>query len=427
MDYLGLNEFIEKVSFGELGPGVPIEVRNMGGDRIQRISFINHCDILCQKHNIDRLRLLSVIQQKLNNDMIVRLSRSPSFKTKVSSVLGEWGQNELDPIDLFRCPENCYDSDNISHLMKTVREHDTELNGLNESENHDDKLFNTIEGLRNNYHNCENNLQEQLMEIENRKNEYEPPHGFILRDLSTRHKPFYLDNLLDENEKEKMSHHVNKRVNRHIPDKIHMIFLNNVLIPTLIQKEMEKHKHSCMEMKDNITSKQDKLNGIMERLGPRGQEEPFSTRIMDLLSGIGGAFHMDSDGPSDDESSDDEEKLSNVMKNIIQKKENGETNNKIKIIDDADDADDGADDDGADDDGGPDGGKVFHLKINPGHSKLPMAIDSDDSDDDDIDEDDIDDIDDDDGDDGDDDGMSHKPKKSTKPKKQNGGSGISFY
>jgi hypothetical protein len=53
MDYLGLNEFIEKVSFGELGPGVPIEVRNMGGDRIQRISFINHCDILCQKHMLD--------------------------------------------------------------------------------------------------------------------------------------------------------------------------------------------------------------------------------------------------------------------------------------------------------------------------------------------------------------------------------------
>ena len=39
MDYLGLNEFIERVSFGELGPGLPIEVRNMGGDRIHRISL----------------------------------------------------------------------------------------------------------------------------------------------------------------------------------------------------------------------------------------------------------------------------------------------------------------------------------------------------------------------------------------------------
>ena len=39
------------------------------------------------------------------------------------------------------------------------------------------------------------------------------------------------------NNKEDVSHHVNKRINRYIPDNIHNIFLNTVLIPILIQKE----------------------------------------------------------------------------------------------------------------------------------------------------------------------------------------------
>ena len=100
-----------------MGPGLPIEIRNIGGDKIHRISFMDHCDELCRKHNTDRLRLLSVIQQKLNGDMIVRLSRAPVFREKICGVLNEWGENDLDPIDLFRCPENCYDTDNISSLV----------------------------------------------------------------------------------------------------------------------------------------------------------------------------------------------------------------------------------------------------------------------------------------------------------------------
>ena len=66
MNYLELPQFIEKVSIGELGPGLPIEVYNMGGDKIHKISFLDQCDQLCKKHETNRLRLLSVIQQKLN-------------------------------------------------------------------------------------------------------------------------------------------------------------------------------------------------------------------------------------------------------------------------------------------------------------------------------------------------------------------------
>ena len=171
MDYLDLNKFIERVAQGELGPGLPIEVRNMGGDKIHRISFLNHCDELCKKHNTDRLRLLSVIQQKLNGDMIVRLSHAPVFKDKISGILKEWGETEVEPMDLFRCPDNCYDMNNITSLMNQMKEYDSELNLLDENiEEHGSGLFNAVEGLRNNYHSCGEDLQRNLVEIEERKN-----------------------------------------------------------------------------------------------------------------------------------------------------------------------------------------------------------------------------------------------------------------
>ena len=62
-----------------------------------KLSCKEDCDELCKKHNTDRLRLLSVIQQKLNGDMIVRLNESPVFRDKVKGALNEWNE-EIDPI-----------------------------------------------------------------------------------------------------------------------------------------------------------------------------------------------------------------------------------------------------------------------------------------------------------------------------------------
>ena len=120
---------------------------------------------------------------------------------------------------------------------------------------------------------------------------------------------------MDNEGKEKMVHHVNRRVNRHIPDNIHTIFLNNVLIPNLIKKEMEGKKMSCMKMKGDIDEKQEKLNEILQRIGP---EEPFSVGLMKLISGLGDMFTTESgEELSDEESSDDEGNLEKIMRDLI--------------------------------------------------------------------------------------------------------------
>ena len=86
LDYYKLPQFVERISKGQVGPQLPIKISNMCGNQTHNISFLDHCDELCKKHNTDRLRLLSVIQQKLNGDMIVRLNESPVFQDKVKDV-----------------------------------------------------------------------------------------------------------------------------------------------------------------------------------------------------------------------------------------------------------------------------------------------------------------------------------------------------
>jgi hypothetical protein len=322
LDDYSLPRFVELVAKGDLGPSLYAEIPNMSGNEMKRVSFLDHCDALCERHKTNRLRLLSVIQQKLNGDMIVRLNQSPVFKDKVSRVLSEWGDNDKNPVELFGCPESCYDQDNLTELMDKIRSYEEELKSLDtDIDENDTGLYNSLEGLRSNFHGCGENLQSNLLQIEDRYNEYEPLHRGVLCDLSTRHKPFYLDELMNEDKEGKMIHHVNKRVNRHIPDKINMIFLNIVLVPTLMAKEMETNKHKCLSMKSGIDEKQQRLGEIMERIGPN---EPLSVGFLRMLSDLTSVFGSNSDEelPSDDD--DDgvtDEKIEEVMQKIVNKSE----------------------------------------------------------------------------------------------------------
>ena len=323
LDYYKLPQFVERVSKGQIGPQLPIRISNMCGNQTHNISFLDHCDELCKKHNTDRLRLLSVIQQKINGDMIVRLNESPVFQDKVKHVLGEWGE-EVDPIELFRCPNDCYDNNSFNELKHSYQRNNDTLDSLNlNADNLESSIYNSVDNLRNDFHSCEDMLRDNLSQIETRQHEYEPKHRAILCDLSTRQKPFYLDGLLESEEQANMIQHVNRKVNRHIPDNINIIFLNIVLIPTLIAKEMERLRNESLKMRSEIEKRQKILSDIMERVGP---DEPVSFGFLKMLSDLTSVFGDDDELPSDDEGDEGDsiikDKIEGVMQNIINKNEN---------------------------------------------------------------------------------------------------------
>ena len=193
LDYYKLPQFVDRVSKGLEGPQSHIRIPTMCGNQIHNISFWDHCDELCKKHNTNRLRLLSVIQQKLNGDMIVRLNESPVFRDKVKLVLNEWGE-EIDPIELFKCPSNCYDNSCFVDMRNLYQRNIDTLESLNlNADNLESSIYNSVEYLKNDFNNCEEVLRDNLSQIETRQYEYEPKYRAILCDLSTRQKPFYLE------------------------------------------------------------------------------------------------------------------------------------------------------------------------------------------------------------------------------------------
>ena len=155
LDYYKLSQFIDRISKGMDGPQSPIRISNMRGDQTHNIHFLDHCDELCKKHKTNRLKLLSVIQQKINGDMIVRLNDSPVFHKKIKDTLEEWGE-DIDPTELFKCPNNCYDNNQFDDLINLYQTNNDTLESLNlNADNLDSDIYNSVDQLKTDFHNCE--------------------------------------------------------------------------------------------------------------------------------------------------------------------------------------------------------------------------------------------------------------------------------
>ena len=333
MYYYELPKFAELVSNGEINLSSAIPLKSMDHNMIHNISFLDHCNHLCQKNNTNLLRLLSVILQKLNGDMILRVNRYPQLNSKIQSAIGEWSES-IEPLDLFRCPNSCYDSENVSRLKGSVQQCDSEFTRLNENlkENDDNSdLYEVLEKLKTDYHGCDEDLRDNLLQLEERTNEYDPPYRKILDDLSTRPKSFYMDNMLPGGSRDNadqvssnINNNVNMRLVKGIPENIPVIFLNSALLSTLISKCMEGHKSECMKLKEILSKKNEDIDDIMTRIGPG---VPLSDSIMNFISGVKGFFdENDSELPSDDSDNEEgEDKIANVLNKLIHQDQMGET------------------------------------------------------------------------------------------------------
>lgn len=316
--YYELPKFAELVSNGDINLSSAIPLKSMDHNMIHNVSFIDHCNHLCKKHDTNLLRLLSVIQQKLNGDMILRTNRYPQLNDKLQSAIGEW-QESIEPIDLFRCPNSCYDSNNVVSLQSMVQGYDDEFSKLKSS--HDDSnLYETLERLKNNYHECDERVRNNLLQIEERCNEYDNPHRKLFDDLSTRPKSFYMGKMLEDDNN--LTNNVNMRLVKGIPENIHVIFLNGALLSTLISKCMEGHKSECMRLKQMINDKNTEIDDLMDRVGPG---IPLSENLLNMFEGIKSFFEdKDDDLPSDDEDEVDESNIADVLNKVVNKEDNDE-------------------------------------------------------------------------------------------------------
>jgi hypothetical protein len=368
MIYYGLPEFSQLISTGGINISNPIPLKSMDHNMIHNISFLDHCNYLCQKHGTNLLRLLSVILQKLNGDMILRVNKYPQLNNKLQSEISEWGES-VEPLDLFRCPDSCYNSENVVELSKLFNENEEKFKKINSDLREDDSsnLYEVLETLKNNYHSYDEDLRNNLLEIEERRNEYNSPYMEILSNLSTKPKSFYMGDLLkgDDN----INNSINTRLVKGIPENIHVIFLNSILLPTLITKCMEDHKRECMGLKDMITTKHSDIEQIMSKIEPG---IPLTDSIMNFITGVKGFFEendedlMSDDSDDADEDEPEEAKIAEILNKVVNKSDSDDRVGLVNIsdlgdVDNYSDLDDREDLSNKEDDNTEK--EMYHLKI----------------------------------------------------------------
>jgi hypothetical protein len=323
--YYSLQDFLEKTSMGEINPAYPIQLRSIDGNKLHQISYLDHCNYLSKKHESNILKLLSVLHQKLNGDMIIRLNKSPCLGKKIQNLLNEWGHEELGPNDLFDCDNNLYDSNDLLKLIESINSYDKDFELLKDNSDFEEsQVYDNICKLRDNYDMSLESLNDMISDIEenmnnnvNRLNHYP-----ILSDLSTKHKSFYLDELLSDDNN--VSRNMNIKVNKDIPDNINLIFLNIILIPTLISKEMELLKNRCFSLKSSNHKKIEELNELLDRFG--NKDSDLSKDFLQMINNITSFFNEVNDDETTKTVEDkkvnnsDMNKVNELMNNIVKSK-----------------------------------------------------------------------------------------------------------
>jgi len=300
------DDFVIMTCRGELCPNKAVELRSVGGDQRQYISYEEQLKKLCAENNINLLDLLIQIYDKIMRDMLVRGNNVPLFKTKVNSVLKQWS-NTPDYDDFFTIPsrETDFNYDDVgacnvgnSELGERMKE--LEVLVANDSDN----LYHTVANLQSDCKRMDDDIGSCLSDLDC-LSDYGPRYSNVLLDLSTKPKSFYT--LMDD-ETEGIRQMVYHKNFRELPESLPEIFSNAVLIPNMITKESEHIRDNLRNLRGNIRDKQHILKDLSGNIPERRQlMEPLKDFFRSLMESSG--EESSDEEPSDDEPSDDESEM----------------------------------------------------------------------------------------------------------------------
>ena len=133
LNYYSLQDFIDLTSKCRIGPSMFMDLRNLNGNQIHRISYNDHCKHLCDSEKIGLLNLLVMIREKINEDMLYRSTRSPIFTKKLNMISKDWSEPEITPSDLFMTRmDNPFDYQTLSNEKEFVEHLGKEMKSIKE-------------------------------------------------------------------------------------------------------------------------------------------------------------------------------------------------------------------------------------------------------------------------------------------------------
>lgn len=268
-------DFMIMTCNGELCPNRPVQMRSIGGDKITMITYEDQLKKLCKENDLNLLSILTQIQDKLMRDMMIRGNNTPLFKSRVSSILGQWN-NSPDYDLLFSLPDEelSFDYGDMVKCNSSVLELENQmksLEGLISSGS--DKLYPRVIQLQKNCREIDDNIKVCMNGLDRVAGHYESRYPNVLLDLSTKPKSFYNH----EDEDSRLSQMIYHKNMREIPENIPEIFSNAVFIPNMITKETDYIREALKDFKGNVREKQLLLANLKGNIPERVYDtDPFT-------------------------------------------------------------------------------------------------------------------------------------------------------
>lgn len=271
-------DFMIMTCNGELCPNRPVQMRSIGGDKITMVTYEDQLKKLCKENNLNLLSILTQIQDKLMRDMMIRGNNTPLFKSKVSSVLGQW-KNSPDYDILFSLPDEelSFDYGDMIKCNSSVLDLGNQMESLEELiSSGSDKLYPRVIDLQKKCREIDDSIKVCIADLDRVAEHYEPRYPNVLLDLSTKPKSFYTH---EDDEDSKLSRMVYHKNMREIPENIPEIFSNAVFVPNMITKETDYIREALKSLKGNVREKQLLLANLQGNIPERVYESDPLTRL----------------------------------------------------------------------------------------------------------------------------------------------------
>ena len=281
-----IKDFRKMCSHGDACPLKSLEFRNNTGNRIIHKPFLDHVIDLCNKNDTNILDLLTGINDDIHIGMGILGNNNPLFKRKVNSVIDEWN-HDITYDELFhKPPRNAFNYNDILSCNQDVINLDKDMNELEKYvSNNDGSLYRRVKDLQSDGVSCHQKINKCIRNLDYINDVYEPKYPNILLDLSTRQKPFYVDQSdLEGSDLVELS---NRSSYEDIPNNVSNIISNSIHIPNMISKETQYMKGILEKLKSNVAGKEKNLQDVINNTPERKQCEkpnPFTNFIYGLMN-----------------------------------------------------------------------------------------------------------------------------------------------
>jgi len=321
LNYYDLDALVNKCVEGELDIHKPLEITNKLRNKRHEVSFLHHLLVQCKTLQRPLIVILSILRHRIKGRLLQLINDNAFIRHYIQSIIYEWSL-DISPADIFvdglstldefmlDGEENLFDYDKLIGekkacqraggllitLEKDIGENQFRHVPFNRAYSSD--IEDRMRDIHTQCYDCMSRVRQNIQEVDTKYSSLEPKHIEVLLDMSTKCRSEYLEHSA-RNDESSIAVLIADKNGVDIPENIHTIFLNYILVLNMIQKEMKYILTNFQKLMEDVQSKTLVMSRYMDGLslddfmddipdeGEEGEENvdenPLPTFIQDII------------------------------------------------------------------------------------------------------------------------------------------------